>query len=844
MTFQELDIDSTIEELTLSEKILLLSGADFWHTYPVPRLNIPSVRVTDGPNGVRGTQFINGTPANCYPCGTALAATFDKDLLQQVGTLMAKDSKAIGAHCILGPTCNILRNPLGGRSFESYSEDPVLSGHVASQIIKGIESQDILACIKHFVCNDQEDERFKVDVLLSERALREIYLKPFQIALRDSNPRSLMTSYNKVNGEHVSQSKRIIQDILRKEWGYEGTVISDWTGVYSTKPSLDAGLNLEMPGPSKFRNVGAVSHAVNNNEIDIETINDNVKYILHFVNECMKSGVPENAQEKCNDSPEARSMLRKTGGESIVLLKNENNLLPLSKEANDNQKKIAVIGPNAKKCRYSGGGSASLNASYLVTPYDAIKDKLAEGNNSVSLEYTLGASIDQNLPDIGTIIVDENGETGLLGKFYDKPAGDKNRQLFDVKTYNTSTIFLFGYTNPKFTGGLMYVDFEFYYTPEISGEFDIGCTVAGTAQIFVDGKLVVDNKTNQSPGRGLLMGVGSKEERSTIHLEKGQKYFIKVEFGSGGTSKLKSEFGDTGAIGFGITAKLDHQEEIAKAVEIAKNVDKVILAIGISKDIESEGFDRDTMDIPGYTNDLVSAVAKVNKNVIVVNQSGSAVSMPWANEVQSIVQAWYGGNETGNTIADVLFGDLNPSGKLPMSFPVKLEHCPSHLHFGSMNGQVFYGEDIYVGYRYYEKSDRKVLFPFGYGLSYSKFELSHLKVETNDEAQTVNIKVTVKNIGGYAGSETVQAYVQQVNPSITRPNKELKDFAKVFLQPNESKIIEMSIPIKEATSYWNVAKNKWISEKDTYNVHVGNSSDNITLKDSFATKKTHYWIGL
>lgn len=838
---EQLDIESTIEKLTLSEKVLMLAGIDWWHTYPVPRLGIPSVRLSDGPNGVRGTKFAGGIQSNCYPCGTSLGATFDKELLYEVGKMMGQDGRSIGAHCILGPTCNILRNPLGGRSFESFSEDPLLSGHAASQIIKGIQSTDVMACIKHFVCNDQEDERFKVDTLLSDRALREIYLKPFQIALRDSDPKSLMTSYNKVNGSHVSQSKLLIKDILRLEWGYDGTIMSDWTGVYSTKPSLDAGLNLEMPGPSNFRNA-AVSHAVNNNEIDIEVINENVAYVLKFISEAIKSSIPENAEEKGNDTPEARAIMRKAGVEGIVLLKNEKNVLPLSKKAVENQKSIAIIGPNAKECQNSGGGSASLNATYSITPYEGIKAKLEEGGNTVSLEYTIGATNNKTLPDIGKLVINSNNQRGFIGKIYDKPSSDKSRQLIDTKIYETSKLKFFGYNNSKIKGNLMYVDFESFYTPEVSGEYEIGCTVFGTAQIFIDGKLIVDNKTKQRAAKGFIAGFGSNEERETIFLNKAQKYFIKVEFGSGPTSTLPTLIDAKGAVLFGLNLKVDHDGEINKAVEIAGRVDKVILVIGINKEIETEGFDRDTMDIPGYTNQLVSAVAEVNKNVVVVNQSGNAVTMPWANEVQSIVQAWYGGNETGNTIADVLFGDVNPGGKLPITIPIKLEHCPSYLHFGSMNGQVFYGEDIYVGYRYYEKSDRQVLFPFGYGLSYSKFELKDLKVDNNGEC--IDIKITVENMSKISGSETVQVYIQQRNPSIARPNKELKDFSRVYLKPKESKVIELSIPIKEATSYWNVAKNKWISQKDTYNVLVGNSSENITLTDCFETDQTYYWSGL
>lgn len=837
----QLNVEELIDELTLAEKISLLAGSDFWHTAAVPRLNIPKVRVSDGPNGVRGTRFFEAVPSNCFPCGTGMAATFNKDLLHEAGLLMGKEARMKGAHVILGPTCNIVRNPLGGRAFESYSEDPSLSGHAASAIINGIQSEKTLACLKHYVCNDQEDERNAVNTVITERALREIYLKPFQLAVRDSNPRSMMSSYNKVNGEHCSQSKKLLNDILREEWGWDGLLMSDWYGVFSTEPSLKATLNLEMPGISRFRNVDLLSHMVNSKEINIEVIDTNVRQVLKFVNEAIASGIPEDADELANANAEASQTLRDVGDESIVLLKNQDNVLPISKSK---AQKIAVIGPNVKVARYSGGGSASLTANYTVTPWDGIKKKVEEGGNQIELSYTIGAQLDKNLRDIGTILTNEDGSEGFKATYFFESSENSSRTPFYEHKLNSSKILLADFKHEKLAPGqlLYYAVFEGYYTPELTGTYEVGCSACGTAQIFIDDKLVVDNKTNQVAGDAFFLGYGTREERSEINLEAGKKYKITVDFGTSITSKLDISMLGSGGVNFGIDFKVEHEAELAKAVALAKEADTVIIVAGLTKEWETEGFDRPNMDIPGYTNELIEEVAKVNSRVVVVNQSGSAVTMPWVNEIEGLVQAWYGGSELGNTIADVVFGDVNPSGKMPVTFPERIQDIPSYLNYASTNGEVLYGEDIFVGYRYFEKMGTKALFPFGFGLSYTSFEFGNLVVSTDDA--NVNVKVDVTNTGSVDGSEVIQIYVGQEDATIMKPVKELRDFAKVSLAAGEKKTVSVAFPIKEATSYWNVYKDKWESSKGIYTVSVGNSSDNANLTATFEVAKTTFFKGV
>lgn len=842
----QLDVEQLLTELTLSEKISLLAGLNAWQTVPIDRLDIPSVTVSDGPNGIRGTRFFDAVPSNCFPCGTGVASTFNKDLLVEAGNLMSKEAKMKGAHCILGPTCNIARGPLGGRAFESYSEDPALSGHMAAAIVNGIQLGNVVACLKHYVCNDQEDERKGVDTIISERALREVYLKPFQIAVRDANPKSIMTAYNKVNGEHVSQSKKLLQDVLREEWKWDGLVMSDWYGVYTTKEALDAGLNLEMPGPTRFREDVQTSHMVVCNEIHRDVIDDNCRYVLHFINDCLEAGIPKDQKESQNDDPAAGELLRKVGGESIVLLKNEGNILPLSAEKANGNEVIAVIGPNAKAERNSGGGSASLRARYTVSPYDGIVKKVEEraGKNAVVVEHSLGAYLDKTLPDIGSILTKENGEKGFTVSFFREAPGTENREAFDVISSDSSKLFLTDYKSPKLPAGtqLYYADMEGYYTPDETATYEFGCSCLGTAQMFLDGKLIVDNKTKQVKGDAFFLGMGTREERALVQLEKGKKYKLKVEYGTRPTSNLVTEYQETGGVYFGAEIKTTDEEALEKAVELAKKADKVVLVTGLSKEWESEGFDRPDMDVPGWTDKLVAEVAKVNKNVVVVNQSGSPVTMPWINDVKGLVQAWFGGNELGNAIADVLFGDINPSGKLSLSFPERLEHNPSYLNYGSTNGRVLYGEDVFVGYKYYEKVDRKPLFPFGFGLSYTTFDYKNTKASVEGDEVVASIDVT--NSGKVDGAAVVQLYVKAHNPRIIRPVKELRDFGKVFLKAGETKTVTIKLPLLEATSYWDSYKNKWLSEKDTYSVILASSSDNVVGEAEITTEADKYWLGV
>ncbi|KAL4756904.1 beta-glucosidase H [Aspergillus foveolatus] len=836
----QLDVDKTIQELRLGEKIDLVSGIDFWHTASVPRLNIPSLRMSDGPNGVRGTRFFNGVPAACFPCATALGATWDTELLHKVGHLMGEEAIAKGAHVILGPTINTQRSPLGGRGFESFAEDGVLAGHLAGYCSKGIQEKGVAACLKHFVCNDQEHERLAVDSIVTDRATREIYLLPFQIAMRICKTATVMTAYNKINGTHVSENKKYITDILRKEWGWDGLVMSDWFGTYSTSESIIAGLDIEMPGKTRWRG-DALAHAVSSNKVHEFVLDERVRNVLNLVNYVEPLGIPENAEEKVLNRPEDQALLRRAAAESIVLLKNEDKILPFNKE-----KSIAVIGPNAKIAAYCGGGSASLDAYYTVTPFEGVS---AQSKGEV--HFAQGSYSYKDLPLIGHLLKTDDGKTGFKFRVYDEPASSSNRELLHELHLVSSQGFLMDYRHPKIKSYLYYVDMEGYFTPEESGIYDFGVVVVGTGKLLVDDEVVVDNTKNQRLGSAFF-GNGTVEEKGSKELKAGQNYKITFQFGTAPTSDIDTRgvviFGP-GGFRFGAARRQTQEELISKAVEVASKADQVVVFAGLTSEWETEGYDRPDMDLPPGSDELISKILDVKPNAAIVIQSGTPVTMPWASKAKALLQAWFGGNECGNGIADVLYGNVNPSGKLPLTFPVRLQDNPSYLNFRSERGRVLYGEDIYVGYRYYEKAQLPPLFPFGHGLSYTTFAREKLEINTSPEkdklqdGEPITARVTVTNTGKVAGAETVQLWVVPPPTEVNRPVRELKGFAKVYLEPGESKDVEIVVEKKLATSWWDEKREAWASEKGVYGVQVTGTGEGV-LTAEFEVEKTRFWTGL
>jgi beta-glucosidase len=800
-------INELLAQLTLDEKVSMLAGSGLWYSTGVKRLNIPVFQVADGPNGVRGVWSRMSPTAAATPIGIALGATWNPALVEKIGNVLGDEVKDKNANILLAPTVNIHRTPIAGRNFECFSEDPYLSGMIASAYIKGLQDRGVGACIKHFVANDQEFERTTISSEVDERTLREIYLEPFRIAIRNSNPWSIMSGYNRVNGVYACQNDHTLKDILKNEWGYEGIVISDWFGTYDDgAPS--GGLDIEMPGPARWMAGYMVMKALENGTLTEEGVDDKVRRLLNVVE---KAGLLDNLNrppEHANDRPEHRRIIREAAGEAIVLLKNE-DILPLKKV-----KSIAVIGPYAATAQIFGGGSSSgFIPHYRVSPFDGIKNR---AGGKIKVKTAPGCFIYKNLPPPAPeLLSTADGRVGLNLSLY-------NGTEFASPAAHTRVTTLvhhdwFEHSVPEVDQESFSMRMEGFFTPKESGTHTLSVYAIGLARLYLDNKLIIDHSSQSDSGKQLT---------TKLKLKGGQSHAIKLEYSWKGPRMYRSVH---------IGHQPPHADDlIGEAVKLAKKSDLVVLIAGLNKEWETEGSDRVDMKLPGQQDELIKRVVKANPNTIVVLNAGSALEMPWVARVPAILQLWYAGQEQGNALADILFGDVNPSGKLPTTFPIRLEDNPAYINYPGENGKVRYGEGIFVGYRYYDKKDVAPLFPFGHGLSYTKFKygnvrLSSKKISANEK---LTVKVDITNAGKVAGKEIVQLYVHDVKSTFARPEKELKAFEKIELKPKQTKTVTFVLD-REAFWYFNDAKNTWDTEAGEFEILVGASSRDIRSREIF-----------
>ncbi|KAI0909196.1 glycosyl hydrolase family 3 N terminal domain-containing protein [Ustulina deusta] len=823
-----------LASLTVEEKVSLLTAADFWRTKAIPDKGITAIKASDGPNGARGGIFVGGTKAALFPCGISLAATWNKDLLYQVGQHLAGEVQARSAQILLAPTVCMHRHPLGGRNFESFSEDPLLTGKLASQYIKGIQSKGVAATIKHFVTNEQETHRLTIDSLVMERPLRELYLRPFEIAIREANPWAVMSSYNLINGVHADMNIHTLKNILREEWGYDGTVMSDWGGVNSTVESIKAGCDIEFPYSSKWR-FDKVLKAIDSGELTLEDINTAAENVLTLVERTKGDDMSAEEPEREDDRDDTRSLIRSAGVEGLTLLKNEGAILPI----NPKTAKIAVIGPNANRAIAGGGGSASLNPYYNTLPLDSIK-QAAYGE----VIYAKGCHIYKWLPVASPFCTDKSGKPGVTLEWF---SGDKFRGDIIVTQRRTNTdLFLWDSAPLDQLGPEWSAIATTYLTPTSSGKHTISFMSVGPGKLYLDGDLALDlwNWTEE----GEAMFDGSVDYMVDVNMTAGKTVELRVEM----TNELRPiskqkelnmthKYGGC-RIGFKEEDQVDYLQE---AVDAARQADVAVVIVGLDAEWESEGYDRQTMDLPsdGSQDRLVEAVLKANPRTVVVNQSGSPVTMPWADDVPAIIQAWYQGQEAGNALADVLFGLRNPSGKLPSTFPRKLQDTPAYHNWPGENLRVLYGEGLYIGYRHYDRVKVDPLFPFGHGLSYTTFEYGRpsLSNKVLTSSAPIHLVMAVTNTGRVTGAETVQIYIQDEKSTLPRPEKELAAFEKVSLDPDETKHITVPLD-KYAVGYYDPAKSAWIAEEGVFRVLIGASATDIRHSITFEIEESFTWV--
>jgi beta-glucosidase len=799
-------IDELLQQMTVEEKISMLAGADLWHSVAVPRLGIPQFRVTDGPNGARGSWGSMGPSSVATPVGIALGATWNPDIVEKVGNVLGDELKAKGAHILLAPTVNIHRTPIAGRNFECYSEDPFLSGMLASAYIKGIQSKGVGACIKHFVANDQEYERFSISSEVDERTLREIYLEPFRIAIRNSKPWAVMSAYNRVNGVYACENNHTLLEILKGEWKYDGIVMSDWFGTYD-RDVPNSGLDLEMPGSARWMSEEHVKRALDDGPLTEEMLDNKVKRLLGVLEKARLFGNSELQPERAEDKPQHRRIIREAAREAIVLLKNDGTL-PLKKV-----KSIAVIGPNAQIAQILGGGSSSVTPHYTVSPFEGIKNRVGD---KIKVRAAPGCFIYKNLPaPAPETLSTADGRRGLHLSLFNGTEFSGEPAYSDITT--RVQYGWFENTVPNVDQETFSLLLEGYFTPQESGTHTFGLSAVGWGKLYLDDKLVIDHTSDSDMAKQLT---------AELKLEGKRAYPIKIEYIWKGNPRWRSL-----SVGY----QPPHAKDlIAEAVKLARNSDVVVLVAGLTHEWEAEGFDRVDMKLPGAQNELIERVAKANKNIIVVLNVGSPVEMPWIKKVPAVLQLWYNSQEQGNALADVLFGDVNPSGKLPTTFPVRLQDNPAYINYPGEHGKVRYGEGIFVGYRYYDKKEIEPLFPFGHGLSYTTFQYSNLRLSAKSLTanELLKVRVDVTNTGKVAGKEVIQLYVRDVKSTVARPEKELKAFAKVELAPKQTRTVTFTLD-REAFWYFDVTRNTWATEPGDFEILIGSSSRDIRLKGSF-----------
>lgn len=821
------DLEDLLRQMTLQEKVSMLAGANMWQTVPVERLGIPAVKVTDGPNGARGGGgFTDGMKAACFPAGIALASTWNLDLVGRVGQALAQEARTKGASVLLAPTINIHRSPLNGRNFECYAEDPYLSGRMAVAYIQGVQSQGVGATVKHYVCNDSEYQRNSISSEVDERTLREIYLAPFQAAVQEGKPWAIMASYNKINGTFASENAYTLTDILRKEWGFDGVAMSDWFGTQSTAASVNAGLDLEMPGPANWRGAKLLQ-AIEQGEVDEATIDESVRRLLRLIERAGAFEHPATGPEQAIDRPEHRAVAREAAAEGIVLLKNAHAALPLQSEKLTS---LAIIGPNAKTARIMAGGSAQVNAHYAITPFEAI---VARAGAQVQIGYEPGCTNHKQLPLIDAELLATGENKHRLAVEYFNNADLSGSPITSALTGSSELFWMDslpeGVNRQQFS-----VRVAGHFTPESSGLHAFGLLSAGLSRLLLDGQEVIDNWTQQQPGEAYF-GMGSTEARYSVELTAGQTYRLALEYSKGNAPIAAVRLGC-------LPPQPAHALERAAALAAASDI--ALVFVGLSAEWESEGFDRPNLELVGEQQALIEAVAAANKNTIVVLNTGSPIAMPWLDQVAAVVEAWYPGQECGNAIADVLFGDVNPAGKLTETFPLRLQDNPAYVNYPGENGQVRYGEGIFVGYRYYEKKQIETLFSFGFGLSYTTFSYDMLSLSARAIApdESLNVSIAITNTGKRAGQEVVQLYIRAKAASVQRPEKELKAFAKVHLEAGEQRTVTLSIA-RDALAYYDILKHAWVAEAGEFEVLIGSSSRDIHATDTFTLTETSRFGG-
>jgi beta-glucosidase len=785
-------VDDLLQKMTLEEKVGMIGGTGF-ETKPIERLGIPSLKMTDGPVGVRWGI------STAYPSGISMGATWNPSLINRIGHEIARDVKSKGRNVILGPCVNIARIPMGGRDFESYGEDPFLTSRLAVDYIKGVQAENVAATIKHFACNNQEYQRDFVNVIIDDRALNEIYLPAFKAGVTEGNVYCVMSAYNKLNGEFCSANKPLLIDKLKDEWGFKGLVMSDWGAVHSTLPTYNNGLDIEMP-TGKYLNESTLIANIKNGTLSVDKLNDKIKRILTIM---FKIGLFDKSD--VNSTKRDTEVALDAARESIVLLKND-NILPLTKAG---IRTLAILGPSAKNTRVSGGGSSMVDADYVVSPFNCISNEFGK---DVNINYAQGVTLQGDSNPIDPSLFSYENKPGIKAEYFNNMnlSGKPAKVLIESQINNE-------WHDNSPMEGINKVNFSVRWTTTLraphDGNYVLDIVSDDGSRLYIDNKLVINDWTDHA----------AQNFSTTISFRNNEAHTIVLEY-----------YQNAGDATIKLGWRLPDDDLIKDAVAAAQKSDVALIFAGTSYLYESEGFDRDNIDLPENQNKLIEEVSKVNNNVIVVLSTGQPVTMPWKDKVKGIIESWFGGEKIGFAITDVLTGKYNPSGKLPVTFPKRWEDCSANSTYKKQDGITNYSDGIFVGYRHFDKYKIEPLFPFGFGLSYTTFKYDNLSLSSGTIAGDGKINVTfnVKNTGKQEGAEIVELYITDVHCSVERPAKELKGFRKVFLKPGETGSVEFTID-KNSLGFYDTNTSAWKYEPGEFKVLIGSSSQDIKLQSKF-----------
>ncbi|MFH9823418.1 beta-glucosidase H [Streptomyces bobili] len=792
-THIEAAVETALGKLDLDAKTRLLAGQDMWSLPALPEIGLASLVMSDGPIGVRGVRWTADDPSVALPSPTALAATWDPGLARRTGLLLAQEARRKGVHVLLAPTVNLHRSPLGGRHFEAYSEDPYLTGRIASGYVTGVQEGGVGTTVKHFVANDAETDRFTVDNLVGERALRELYLAPFEAIVENARPWGIMTAYNTVNGTTMTEHHHLVNEILRGEWGFDGFNVSDWMAARDTVGALRGGLDVAMPGPETVYGE-ALAQAVRDGRLHEPEVDEAVRRVLRLAARVGALADVEPAVPVPPAPVHGEALARELARRSFVLVRNERAALPLRPG-----RTVALIGAAARDARVLGGGSATVFPAHVVSPLDGLTAALPEG----ALSYAVGADPTTELAvadkgftlravcrdAAGTVIGTgsaPNGQIQWMGT--DLPDGVSHDNLHTVELTGT-------------------------FTPRASGRHSFGIKGVGAFTLTVAGTTYFDDAQPPADVSDPFEAFfGSPVPRAETELTAGETVDVSLTY----VVRLPD------AIPMKVVAfALAHQEPrrdpdalIAEAVEAARAADTAVVVVATTDRVESEGFDRADLRLPGRQDDLVRAVAAANPDTVVIVNSGSPVELPWREDVAAVLLSWFPGQEGGAALADVLTGAHEPGGRLPTTWG-SLTDAPV-TRVAPAAGELPYDEGVFIGYRAWEKEGRTPAYPFGHGLGYTDW--TYDSVETDG----TTVAVRLRNTGGRAGREVVQVYLAPTEPDAARPARWLAGFAGVEAGPGERAEAVVTLP-RRAFEIWDEAAHRWFFVKGSYEIQVGRS---------------------